>query len=705
MKIDLHCHTKMTKQGDGKGRNVTTEVFRQKVANADVKIIAITNHNHFDYTQYIELGDAVNEICQVWPGVEIDIKQEHGSKWHLVVVANPNNAEEFAQKVNKLFSGKSIETVTCTIQEVYQALNDCDTIYIAHFHKKPSISEEDRDELLHIVGDTARVFNETSDHKALGVFANHGFNVLIGSDVKNWDDYEKSTFAELRLPVASFQQFCLLAKRDSTVVNTLLNKKKYNTMTASPHHTVKIKLNLYEDMNIVFGQKGTGKSEILQTLYSEAKAFGINSLLYKGVEKDEKFGEILDTKTVDRDISKINANDCESEFTRIFEWTEKTPTLLASYLSWCSTKEHNTNKSRMKITDSSDLVDLEPSCTSIHHSNYKQIKLINETISRIDPSLYLDEHDVEKLKELLEKLLNNNKKKLLQCIIEEKATSLVNFSLRSIKSIADKKSSTVSKPPSTGFREYALNRIKLKQHANSIIRNLQSKEHNEMKHLGEIDGKGQVYINTKYRVLCDESRTNEFSLGIRNLRDVIAKLYDIERNACKLDVANLVVEFAQKCQEMQVDSLEKFLGISRQIVLEDGSIYSPSSGEKSILMLQQVLSSDADAYFLDEPELGMGNSYIDSSVRPILSDLAKKHKMVVVATHNANIAVRTLPYTSILRTHKNGVYATYTGNPFDDRLVNIEDSNDVRSWTAESLHTLEGGKEAFYERKSIYETK
>ena len=643
MKIDLHCHTKMTKKGDGEGRNVTTEVFRQKVANADVKIIAITNHNHFDYTQYIELRDVVNEICQVWPGVEIDIKQEHGSKWHLVVVANPDNAEEFAQKVNKLFSGKSIETVTCTIQEVYKALNDCDTIYIAHFHKKPSISEEDREELLRVVGDTARVFNETSDHKALGVFANHGFNVLIGSDVKNWDDYEKSTFAELRLPVASFQQFCLLAKRDSTVVNTLLNKKKYNTMTASPHHTVKIKLNIYEDMNIVFGQKGTGKSEILQTLYNEAKALGINSLLYKGVEKDEKFSEILDTRNVDRDISKINANDCELEFTRIFEWTEKTPTLLASYLSWCSTRDHNTNKSRMKITDSSDLVDLEPSCTRIHHSNYKQIKLINETISKIDPSLYLDEHDVKKLKELLEKLLINNKKKLLQCIIEEQATLLVNFSLRSIKSIADKKSSTVSKPASTGFREFALNRIELKQHANSIIKNLQSKEHNETKYLGEIDGKGQVYINTKYRLLCDESRTNEFFLGIRNLRDVIAKLRDIERNACKIDVANLVVEFAQKCHEMQVDSLEKFLGISRQIVLEDGSLYSPSSGEKSILMLQQVLSSDADAYFLDEPELGMGNSYIDSSVRPILSDLAKKHKMVVVATHNANIAEERYP--------------------------------------------------------------
>ena len=705
MRIDLHCHTKKTKRGDGEGRNVTTNLFKQKVADADVRIVAITNHNHFDLSQYIELRNAVSGICQVWPGVEIDVKQEQGNRWHLVVVANPSNAEAFAKGVDKLFLGKCIETKTCTIQEIYEALNDCDTIYIAHFHKKPSISEEDREELLRVVGDVARVFNETSDHRALGVFANHGFNVLIGSDVKNWDDYEKSTFAELRLPVASFQQFCLLAKRDSTVVSTLLNNKKYNTLTASPHQTVKISLDIYEDINIIFGQKGTGKSEILQTLYNESKALGINGLIYKGVEKDEKFSDILDTKGVDRDILKVSASDCATEFTGIFDWAEKTPTLLGSYLSWCSTREHNANKSKMRITDSSDIVDSASSHSRVHQTNYKRIKQISDEINKIDTSLYLNQPEVERLTELLKKLLANSKREFLQRIIEEKAISLVNFSLKTIKSIADKKSSTVSKPASTGFREFALNRIGLKKRVNHIVMNLQCKEHNDMTYLGEIDGKGPVYINTKYRTLRDESRTGEFILGIRNLKDIVAKLYEIKNSSFKLDVANSVVDFIQRCQELKVNSLESFLGISKQIVLEDGTPYSPSSGEKSILMLQQILSTDADAYFLDEPELGMGNSYIDSSVRPILSDLAKKHKMVVVATHNANIAVRTLPYLSVLRTHKNGVYATYTGNPFDDRLVNIEDPSDVRSWTAESLHTLEGGKIAFYERKSIYETK
>lgn len=120
--------------------------------------------------------------------------------------------------------------------------------------------------------------------------------------------------------------------------------------------------------------------------------------------------------------------------------------------------------------------------------------------------------------------------------------------------------------------------------------------------------------------------------------------------------------------------------------------------------MQKALGDDSDIYLLDEPELGMGNSYITSTILPRLKDLAKQRKMVVVATHNANIAVGTLPYQSILRTHENGEYKTYYGNPFCDELVNIDDNNDSKNWTIESMHTLEGGRDAFYDRKDIYES-
>lgn len=269
MKIDLHCHTKQIKSGDGSGRNVTKELFCRKIFDADVKIVAITNHNSFDKEQFCDFKDAVSENCQLWPGVEIDIKQYNHSRWHLIVIANPDNVETFSNSVNKLFSGENLETCTHTIKEVYDCLNKCDVIYIAHFHKKPAISEEDRQDLFNIVNDSSRVFDETSDNRTLGVFANYGYNVMIGSDVKDWNQYELSTFADLRLPIANFQQFCMLAKRDETIINTLLNKRETYNLIASPHKSVKIPITIYQDVNIIFGQKGTGKSEILSSLYNQ----------------------------------------------------------------------------------------------------------------------------------------------------------------------------------------------------------------------------------------------------------------------------------------------------------------------------------------------------------------------------------------------------------------------------------------------------
>lgn len=704
MRIDLHCHTKQIKSGDGAGRNVSIEMFRQKVIDADVKIIAITNHNVFDYEQFASFKSAVADCCQLWPGVEIDIQQPGGRKWHLIVVANPDNTQMFAERVGCLFRGKVLETCTCTIQEVYTALNECDSIYIAHFHKKPAISDEDHEELMRVVSEPSRVFDETPDNRSLGVFANYGYNVLIGSDVKDWATYERSTFSDLRLPVANFHQFCMLAKRDTVIINTLLNKKNSYPLVASPHKSVKIPITIYEDINVLFGQKGTGKSEMLQSLYSQMVSLGISCRKYTGSEKDEDFSSLLKTKDMEPEVAKVAASECTVEFNQIFEWNDTNPTLFANYINWYSTKDNNANKSKMKITDSSELVEPEPANYRTYSSDRKHIKEIQKKLKNIDYSLYLSEEDSRLLQNLLFQLESVNQKRLINDLIQIEAVKLVNYSLTKIKSIADRNSDTVSKPASTGFREFADNRLALLKYARKILSNLSVDEYNERSLLGVIEGKGDIYINKKYRMLCDASKTAEFSQGIKKLRRVKELLSDIASNALTSQIATLVKSFADECREAQVASTKDFLGMSKQIVTEDGSEYLPSNGERGILLLQQVLAEGADAYFLDEPELGMGNSYIDTNIRPIISGLAKQHKIVVVATHNANIAVRTLPYVSIFRTHQNGNYQTYVGNPFDDRLINIKDDSDVKSWTTESLHTLEGGREAFYERKNIYET-
>ena len=293
MKIDLHCHTKSIKQGDGCNRNVTPETFREKVINADIKILAITNHNAFDFVQYVELQNAVKDSCQVWPGIEIDVKGSTGSKFHLIVVANPNNVEMFNSKIQQLYNDKNIETHQLSCEEIYNCLNSCDVIYIPHLHKKPEISNEDYKKLVSLVGDSSRVFGEPSDNRSLGVFANYNYNVIIGSDVKDWKNYENSTFAELKLPVENFQQFCLLSKRDDTVVDTLLNKKQSYNVKGKPHKSVSLSLKIFNDVNIIFGQKGTGKSEILNSLYNDLLSQGLSCSKYTGSEKDDEINALL----------------------------------------------------------------------------------------------------------------------------------------------------------------------------------------------------------------------------------------------------------------------------------------------------------------------------------------------------------------------------------------------------------------------------
>ena len=87
---------------------------------------------------------------------------------------------------------------------------------------------------------------------------------------------------------------------------------------------------------------------------------------------------------------------------------------------------------------------------------------------------------------------------------------------------------------------------------------------------------------------------------------------------------------------------------------------------------------------------------------PLIKERARAGKRLFVSTHDANIAVRTLPYSSIYRSHQQGGYSTHIGNPFTNNLVNVDNADDQLDWKKVSMRTLEGGEEAFGEREKIY---
>ena len=707
MRIDLHCHTKKVKTGDAYTRNVTKDKFFQKVIEAEVKIIAITNHNQFDYLQYKEFKDVTEGYCDIWPGVELDIigkadQKGNCKRGHLIVIANPKNVELFNTQVQELVNDEDVNTFQIGVKKVYETLGKCDCIYIPHFHKEPKLSDEDIQELGELLPDSSRLFKETSDYRSLGVFSNFDYSVIIGSDVQDWDKYEISKFADIRLPVQTFEQFCLLAKKDVQIIDTLLNQKRKKEIPVSPYKKVNFKLPFYEDINIIFGQKGTGKTEILESLKKYYIENGIAMESYKGNEKDSDFSKMLKVNDIIATPDKLQLDSMRQQFIDIYNWKEELPTSFEKYISWMETKDNNKNKGRMKITE---CVHIEEGVRDRKlESDYKYLKEFTEsTFEKIDIEKYLDERERTILMLLLEKLCKNINDAKMQKWNSDKSIKLTNWSIDKIKAIADKCSDTISKPSSVGFYDFAMGRFKLFENVEEICSTFSVEDKVEKEYLGNLEEKGDIYIQTRYRMLTKESRTDEFKQGITVLRNCKLVIDGIKKAALAENISEEVSKF-QEFYDDGIKDIGTFIGVSKETALENGEIYRPSNGERGILLMQKLLDSERDAYILDEPELGMGNSYITSNILPKLTDLAKRRKTVIIATHNANIAVGTLTYISILRTHENGVYKTYIGNPFYDELRNINDETDTKNWTQESMHTLEGGKNAFYDRKDIYES-
>jgi len=71
------------------------QVFKEKTRL--VRILAITNHNHFDVVQYAAFETVAAGHCQIWPGIEIDILED-GKRAHLIVIANPKKRLRLTRK-------------------------------------------------------------------------------------------------------------------------------------------------------------------------------------------------------------------------------------------------------------------------------------------------------------------------------------------------------------------------------------------------------------------------------------------------------------------------------------------------------------------------------------------------------------------------------------------------------------------------------
>ena len=711
MKIDIHTHTKTCKSGDAPTREISPADFCETILSTEVRIIAITNHNVFDLHQYKEMADGLGQETQVWPGVELDVLED-GLRGHLLVIVSPTRAQEFSDVVDELTKDSSPESFAATIDQVLEKFDSFKPLYVAHYkQKKPSISDDALEKLVSKAKNPGCVIKEVTNSISAGIYISHGHASIYGSDVHDWAEYEELSreLPDLRLPVDSFEHFCLLLEKDPTTINTVLDRKTSEDLVLRPFDDSSVlKIKAFNDINVVFGPKGTGKTCILKAIARHYSENGIDASVYESAS--DRLDEIFDTKG--RDLA-INLNNhgidyCSNEIESLRLASEVTVTSLSKYVAYFAAK--STNRNAKKIL----LKDIEPEEESGAKREFVEFHEAAEKTEEFldflaeDPSVEkeLSEEELTEVTRILSELLERLSKREWTSFSGWKEVCLLNSAVEAFRREVERKTGTPAKPTTTGFLDYAMNRVQIEVNAAKIVRSVDTKIPMQADRVGNLDSnKGEMEFRTEFmfqsgaitdgalRGLTVVKKTTQKTF-IKCVRNILAHAYYDE-------LFQYIAELNDIEDVEGVKTVYELLLFKRYFAL-DGDPYTPSSGEASMVMLQKELGTDKEIYILDEPERSLGNEYINDVIVPLIREHARAGKKVFISTHDANIAVRTLPYSSVYRCHGSAGYSTYIGNPFSNNLVNPEDGNDQLDWKKVSMRTLEGGEEAFGERGKIY---
>lgn len=707
MYIDLHCHTKKCKSGDSTKREISKEEFVKKIVDKRVKIVAITNHNCFDRKQYDNFSDNDDQF-QVWPGVELDVIGE--SKGHCVVIASPKDVDYFTQITEKIFNGTTPDNFTISIDDFCSEFQNIELVVLAHFgQKKPALSENDVEKINNGFCGKKPVFIEVTNLLSAGIMIAHNYDTLIGSDVTNWDMYGTYVLPELKLPIDGFEKFQLLIKKNPEVIKSFVDQKLAENIEVSLFGDTPIKIPIYNDINVIFGGKGTGKSEILKKIKEHFDAAGNSGVAsYFAHDKQASYSKISAITCDIDDFQLLCTNDCSEVFTSLKSWKQAEVTPITQYQKAVLTKDNNDLAKRFGFLKASFTEIITPSVFNNVLESYIELKLSIEKIISSDLERYLTQSEVENYKMISQKIIESMKLDVIDQFCKLKGLELELDTITSMKSICQTKSGVVSTPSGTGLLKMFETSTRIKNNVSTILQKIHLDKKVVRKKLGVLSDKGSIYIEKDISmnpdVLNGESTFYSTNMGISLLKQVRSKLVEIEKNSFTSQITSKLSELTSLLLSKNINDLKALFGVNGRVCKENGEKYKPSNGEESMLILNHSLLDDnKSVYILDEPEMSVGHKYINDIIVPRLKELSRLNKKVIVSTHDANIAIRTLPFVSIYREDEGGnSYRTYLGSPFLDDMLEVHNKDKRKNWPQTSIDTLEGGRAAFHERGEAY---
>ena len=675
-KCDLHIHTIAT--SSDAAFNFSLETLENYVQKMQLDVIAVTNHNVFEISQYQEIRSRLANII-VLPGIEVDLDGGH----ILVIGDNDNTAIcDFTTKCKQIHNLIPDEKSHITFGQFHSIFTDFSKyVLIPHYDKSPKLS--------------------------LDVISKFGNNILAGevTSVKKFIYMQKEKTE--RLTPVCFSDMRIkdtLTEDEYSTNHTFLDVDEVNVRSLRLCFMDKTKVTLSKDsgnklfqifsngqmlstgLNIMYGKRSSGKSytlnkiaekygdkakyirqfELLKLSDGTSKQFEDDIRVRQQQKVEDFFSPFRD---VISDIVQLKSK--EDEMTELKHYT----TALIEYANdvgrmdaYSKAKIFNASLyNEVKVEEISKLI--------------KSVRDLIETVTFRDiVGKYIP---TENLKALLKELIEAYQNFVVENAIKKEANDII----KDVRSALQRKSAA-PRIPDIDLYYMLVNEVKRRKFTD-------------------------IVVGLKQPCVINSDKVGHFTIKVhtrlfKNASDVKTAY----GKQCSLveafDYYGTPLKYMEKLITANIDSnqiYKLFVGIEYDTLNASG--LKVSGGERSEFNFIQKIQDAAlsDILIIDEPESSFDNIFLKNEVNKFIKEMSEIMP-VVVSTHNSTIGSSIKPdyvlYTKKTIVNNKPVFAVYSGQPTSSKLIDV-DGNEVENYNT-TLDSLEAGEEAYNERKQIYET-
>lgn len=672
-KLDLHLHTIPT-ISDSEFK-FSLERLKEYVLELNIQGIAITNHNCFDIDQFQSIQKELEGICDVLPGIEINVG--NNGFGHIICITNSDDVNDFSNRcdeVNALINNKDDYISYNELISIFIDLNKY--LWIPHTSKKPQVSKD----IIDSMGDNI-LCGEVNSVKKF-IYAQKDADSLTPVLFSDFRPTQEASFP-------SRQTFFAIEEITVSSIKKALLSKKHVSLTENEGldlFYVLPNLPISTGLNVVLGERSSGKTFTLDKInanHDNVKYIKQFDLIEKDQEKEAKAFS-------DR-IAEKSSSFSEEYFESFKDAVDVVKNIDVDQ------DEANLNEyvsALIKYAHEKDRADLFAKCALFGESNYSIQKNSNLTVLIEAVKTLLETKEYQKLiethipRDTLVSLLRD----LIETYRKEKYKQLkkewVNDVVTSIKKVLHSKSAA-TEIPEIDFYSLYLDRVKVKKF-------------NELVSYIKIES---IIYSKSIEDFTIQVSKKPFN-NAQELKDFSKKVKVAFQNSWQ-DYNNDPYRYLLKLKEMEgiaeTDYYKYFAKVQYEILNQYG--FSLSGGERAEFKLLQEIDSASkyDMLLIDEPESSFDNLFLKDRVNHIIRELSETMPVILV-THNNTVGASINP-DYILYTKRviedEVTYDIYYGLPSSKKLNTYYgktiDNIDVL------LDCLEAGETAYKERGKQYE--